>query len=235
MDMNMQSSIPSWLTPLAWTYIALALLSTAVIAADIYLARRRHPSVAADLVWVTSGLYLGPFAVAAYLRRGRVEAAATKVDSASDAHSATNDTQRTALALLPGGGASAVAHLVAVPFVVAVGWTIAGLAMWPMIILIAGFVIVMLSVYERVASGHSIGRTRRISIGAALLTAVVTVVAFDVGMVGWMLLLHFNNAMPGVTEGTFWFLMQIGVIVGLATGYPAVKWLLSREQVAVPA
>lgn len=235
MDMNMQSSIPGWLTPVAWTYIALALLSTAVIAADIYAARRRHPSVATELVWVSSGLYLGPFAVAAYLRRGRVDASATDVDSAVEAGGVANSSQDTAIAVLPGGGASAVAHLVAVPFVVAVGWTIAGLAMWPMIILIAVLVIVMLAVYERVASGHSTGRTRRISIGAALLAAVVTVVAFDIGMVGWMLLLHFNNAMPGVTEGTFWFLMQIGVIVGLATGYPAVKWLLSREQSAVPA
>lgn len=40
-------------------------------------------------------------------------------------------------------------------------------------------------------------------------------------MVGWMLLLHFNDLMPPVTEGTFWFLMQIEVIVGLLTGYPA--------------
>jgi hypothetical protein len=235
MDMNMQSSIPGWLTPVAWTYIALALISTAVIAADIYLARRRQSSVATELVWVSSGLYLGPLAVAAYLRRGRVDASATHVDSAVEARGVALGSRDTAVAVLPGGGASAVAHLVAVPFVVAVGWTIAGLAMWPMIILIAVLVIAMLAAYERVASGHSAGRTRRISIGAALLAAVVTVVAFDVGMVGWMLFLHFNNAMPGVTEGTFWFLMQIGVIVGLATGYPAVKWLLSREQSAVSA
>jgi hypothetical protein len=229
MDM-MQPSIPGWLTPVAWTYIALALLSTAVIAADIYLVRRRQTSVATELVWVTSGLYLGPFAIAAYLRRGRADETSTS----ADAHGAALGSRDTAVAVLPGGGASAVAHLVAVPFVVAAGWTIAGLAMWPMIILIAILVIVILAVYERVASGHSAGRTRRISIGAALLTAVVTVVAFDVGMVGWMLFLHFNNAMPGVTEGTFWFLMQIGVIVGLATGFPAVKWLLSREQSVVP-
>ncbi len=50
-----------------------------------------------------------------------------------------------------------------------------------------------------------------------------------------MLLLHFNNAMPAVTDGTFWFLMQVGVLVGLLTGYPAVKWLLSRNQSVVPA
>ena len=106
--------------------------------------------------------------------------------------------------------------------------------MWPMILVIAVLVTVMLTVYERIASQGTRG-ARRLSIGAAVFAAVVTVAAFDVGMVGWMLLLHLNDAMPAVTESSFWFLMQVGVVIGLATGYPAVKWLLSRNQTAVPA
>ena len=228
--MDMESAVPAWLTPVAWTYIALSLLSAAVIAADIYLGRRRHNSVAVELVWIVSGLYLGPFAVAFYLSRGR-----TNADPAP-AGSSARTSDDAAVAVLPGGGASAVAHLIAVPIVVAVGWTIAGQAMWPMIIVIAVLAIAMLAVYERVASnGPRTGHARGLSVGAALVAAVITVAAFDIGMVGWMLLLHFNNAMPAVTEGTFWFLMQVGVIVGLLTGYPAVKWLLSRNQSVVPA
>jgi len=223
--MDMQSAIPDWLTPVAWTYIALALLSTAVIAADIYLARRRHDKVASELVWISSGLYLGPFAVAIYLSKGRARSS-----SASTAHDhPSRRPEDPRVAVLPGGGASAVAHLIAVPFVVAVGWTIAGLAMWPMIIVIAILVTVMLAVYERIVSSRPSGHARGLTIGAALMAALVTVVAFDVGMVGWMLLLHVNNAMPPVTDGTFWFLMQIGVLIGLVTGYPAVKWLLGRQ------
>ena len=228
MDVPMESAVPAWLTPVAWTYLTLSVLSAAFIAADIYLGRRRHNSVATELVWIASGLYLGPFAIAFYLSRGRTTTDSAPVDGSP------GKPADTAVALLPSGGASAVAHLIAVPFVVAVGWTIAGLAMWPMIILIAVLVVVMVAVYERVAS-HRTGPARGLSVGAAIAAAVITVVAFDIGMVGWMLLLHFNNAMPAVTEGTFWFLMQVGVIVGLLTGYPAVKWLLSRNQSVVPA
>ena len=123
--MDMRSAVPDWLTPVAWTYIALSLLSVAVIAADIYLARRRHDSVATELVWITSGLYLGPFAIPVYLNRGRAGNA-----SYTSAHGDARTADAPAVAVLPGGGASAVAHLVAVPFVVAIGWTIAGLAMW---------------------------------------------------------------------------------------------------------
>ncbi len=231
MNMTMGSAIPGWLTPVAWTYIALALLSTAAVAADIYLGRRRHHHVASELVWVTSGLYLGPFAVVAYLNRGRTTARTT----ASASGSTSAHRSDAAVAVLPGGGASAVAHLVAVPIVAAIGWTIAGLAMWPMILVIAVLATVMVAVYERVASNRTAGPSRRLTVGAALLAGFITVAAFDVGMVGWMLLLHFNDAMPAVTEGTFWFLMQIGVIVGLITGYPAVKWLLARNRTLAPA
>ncbi len=229
--MEMRSVVPDWLTPVAWTYIALSLLCAALIAADIYLARRRHAGVATELVWITSALYLGPFAIALYLSRGRAPHA-----SLAPAEGTVTSAEETTLALLPGGSASAVAHLIAVPFVVAVGWTIAGMAMWPMIIVIAVLVIAMLAVYERVAShGPRSENSRSLSIGAAIVAAVITVAAFDIGMVGWMLLLHVNNAMPPVTESTFWFLMQVGVIAGLLTGYPAVKWLLRRNQTVVAA
>ncbi len=231
MDMTMQSAVPDWLTPVAWTYITLSLLSAAVIAFDIYLLRRRHLSVATELVWITSALYLGPFAVAAYLRKGRANPTSTTVAAGGVAEPAG-----TAVAVLPGGGASAVAHLVAVPLVVAVGWTIAGLAMWPMILVIAVLAVVMLAVYERVASREPrTRRTRGVSMGSALAAAFITVAAFDIGMVGWMLLLHFNDLMPPVTDSTFWFLMQMGVIRGLVTGYPAVSWLLRRDQTVAPA
>ncbi len=228
----MQSAIPGWLTPVAWTYLALSLLSTAVIAGDIYLGRRRHVRIASELVWISTGLYLGPFAIPAYLRRGRTTTT-SRTTALADAPQGTADP---AVAVLPGGGASAVAHLVAVPFVAGVGWSIAGVAMWPMILVIALLVTVILAVFERTSGGITApGHAHRVSLGAAIGVALVTLVAFDVGMVGWMLLLHVNNAMPPVTAGTFWFLMQIGVIIGLVTGYPAVAWLLRRNREVVPA
>ncbi len=230
MDMPMRSAVPDWLTPVAWTYLTLSLVSAAYIAFDIYALRHRRLSVATELVWITSALYLGPFAVAAHLRHSRANPTSTTVTAGAE------QAESTAVAVLPGGGASAVAHLIAVPLVVAVGWTIAGLAMWPMILVIAVLAIVMLAIYERVTSrGPRTGRTRGISVGSAIAAAFITVAAFDIGMVGWMLLLHFNDLMPPVTDSTFWFLMQLGVILGLLTGYPAVSWLLRRNQSVAPA
>lgn len=64
---------------------------------------------------------------------------------------------------------------------------------------------------------------------------MVTVLAFDIGMGGWMLLLHFNELMPPATDAAFWFLMQLGIVLGLMTGYPVVRRLAARGQTAAPA
>lgn len=237
MEMDMGSAVPDWLGPVAWIYIATCLVGLVVIAADIYAARRRHSTRSSELVWVTSALYLGPFAIWWYLKRGRTEPT-PRLASQAPSSQVTPESSRPTIvrALLPGGSASAVAHLVAVPVVAWAGWTIAGLAMWPMILVIAALVLVTLALYELTAShSGSSGASRSQSVAAALGIAVVTVGAFDVGMVGWMLFLHYNEAMPGITEPTFWFLMQVGVVIGLATGYPAVRWLARSRAAVVPA
>ncbi len=218
--MDMTNRVPDWMTPLSWLYIALALISAAAIAADIY-PRRRHSTVAEELAWVASALYLGPFALPLYARHGRAPAATTRDEVATnEAH----HERPTAVAGLPGGGASAVAHLVGVPLVLASGLTIAGIDLWVMIIVIGLLAMAFLFVYERASTRGG----RVMPVGAAALAAMLTVLAFDVGMGGWMLLLHFNEFMPPATEGTFWFLMQLGIVLGLVTAYPVVSWLSRR-------
>ena len=65
--------------------------------------------------------------------------------------------------------------------------------------------------------------------GMATLVAVATIVAFDIGMVGWMVLLHIGELMPPATDIAFTFLMQVGVVIGLATAYPVITQLARRS------
>ncbi|MCW2813184.1 MAG: hypothetical protein JWN84_639 [Nocardioides sp.] len=236
MDMQMTNQVPDWLTPVAWTYIALSLITAAYIAFDIFVRRHRQTSLASELVWATSALYLGPFAVATYHRHGRTAPQPGTNPATSTRGEHTADGPATVapatVAGLPGGGASAVAHLIGVPLVLASGLTIAGIDLWVMIIVIGLLAMALLFAYERLASSQT---SRSLSVPAAVTAAVVTVLAFDIGMGGWMLLLHFNEFMPPASEGSFWFLMQVGILLGLVTGYPAVKWLAQRHQTVVPA
>lgn len=215
--MDMTNRVPAWLTPIAWLFIAAALLSAAAIAVDIYVRRHRRGTIADELVWISSGLYLGPLALPLHLRHRR------SPDTATPA----------AVAGLPGGGASAVAHLVGVPLVVASGLTIAGIDLWVMIIVIGLVAATLLFVYERTSARS--GAAGPVPMGTAVAAAVLTVLAFDIGMGGWMLLLHFNEYMPPAADASFWFLMQIGVVLGLLTGYPAVAWLGRRRELVAPS
>jgi len=223
----MTTSLPGWLTPVAWVFLALAVASAAAIAYDIYARGRRHDHTAKELVWIGSALYLGPFALALYARQGR----AHSTTAGKAAYRQVASRAPVAADGLPGGTASAVAHLIGVPLVIASGLTIAGIDLWVMILVIAALAVVFLFGYER-AAGHSGGGA--MSVGSAAGAAVLTVLAFDIGMAGWMLLLHFNELMPAATEGSFWFLMQIGIVLGLITGYPAVAWLIRRRRSAGP-
>jgi Domain of unknown function (DUF4396) len=227
MDMTtMGSSLPDWLTPVAWAFLALAVASAAAIAYDIYARDHRHIHLAAELVWVGSALYLGPIALALYARQGRTPAGT----GPTVAGRREDDSGRPAAAdALPGGTASAIAHVIGVPLVIASGLTIAGIDLWVMILVIAALAMALLFAYER-ASGMTGGV--RVSLGAATAAAVLTVLAFDIGMGGWMLVLHFNELMPPATGASFWFLMQIGIVLGLITGYPAVAWLTRRRRTA---
>ncbi|WP_176458353.1 MULTISPECIES: DUF4396 domain-containing protein [unclassified Rhodococcus (in: high G+C Gram-positive bacteria)] len=220
MDMTMGSTLPTWLTPLAWVVVTFALISSAVIADDIYRRGHRHRTVATEVVWIGSGLYLGPFALLAYRRHGR--SSVTPVSSTT-----VQASPHGVASGLPGGTASAAAHLIGVPLVIASGLTIAGIDLWVMIIVIAILATIMLFVYERSAITPVVGTQaiHRRSVVAALGVAALTVLAFDLGMGGWMLLLHYTETMPPATDAAFWMLMQIGIVLGVVTGYPVVRRL----------
>jgi hypothetical protein len=63
---------PTWLTAVAWTALAVAVASAAVIVVDVYGRgyRQRHMPVM-EAVWPITALYLGPLAVWGYRRYGR--------------------------------------------------------------------------------------------------------------------------------------------------------------------
>ena len=228
MDMNdMGSTIPAWLTTVSWIFLGLALVSAGILLYNIYGRGYRQRLRAMEVVWVTSALYLGPLAVLAYSRWGR-----PRSEKWQDEHGDAPEKSLPVAAAtggLTGGAASALAHVVGVPLVVLSGLTIAGLDLWAMILVIAVMATALLFAFEYF---FSTARERELpparGLGVALLIALVTVLAFDVGMGGWMLFLHFSAFMPAPTDIAFLFLMQIGLILGFLTGYPAVAWLVGR-------
>ena len=228
MNMADMGATPPWLTALSWVFVVLAVVCAAAVLYDVYGRGHRQRSRPMELVWPLAALSTGPVALALYHRLGRPRSEKWQRERGTSDDGGL--TARAATGGLPGGVASAVAHVVGVPLVVASGLTIAGLDLWAMIAVIAVLATALLFAWEYfVSTVPKRGLTSGQGLAVALLVAFVTVLAFDVGMGGWMLLLHFGvEFMPAPSDIAFVFLMQIGVILGFLTGYPAVAWLLSR-------
>ena len=223
MDMQTQA-LPGWVDPVARVFLVLAVLTALVVAYDVYARGYRQPVRSMEAVWALSALWLGPFALPLYARAGRPRTPKWQAE-----HVGAGSLGLGAAAAsggLPGGAASLLGHVVAVPAVLAAGWTLFGVDMFAMIAVIAVLAVVMLFAFEYSTAGRrEVGGT---TVGAALLVATVTVFAFDLGMGGWMLVLHYNALMPPLASVDFLFLMQVGIVLGFLTGFPAVALLVKR-------
>lgn len=68
------------------------------------------------------------------------------------------------------------------------------------------------------------------AIAAALKADALSLLAWQLGMYGWMsivLWIIFRHPLPK-SDPTFWFMMQIAMVVGFCTSYPVNYWLLKK-------
>ncbi len=71
----------------------------------------------------------------------------------------------------------------------------------------------------------------REDIVAALKADTLSLTAFEIGLFGWMAIMQLVLfTAPHLTpdHAAYWFLMQIGMILGFATAYPVNVWLIRR-------
>ena len=217
----MESLVPDYLYPVSWLFVAVGIISAAIILHDVYSRGFRQDKKAMEVVWAITALYFGPVALLAYYKWGRANSSKARELTKSPFHGGW---ARTFTDGTPGGAAATVAHFIGVPLVVTSGLMIAGTNLWVLIIAIALLAVALLFLFEKFVAGISTGR--------ALLTAGVIVLAFDIGMGGWMIFLHFSSFMPPPSDVRFFFLMQIGNILGFITAYPVVRRLAQRRVTA---
>ena len=75
---------------------------------------------------------------------------------------------------------------------------------------------------------------RHLPPGQAVLAAIkadaLSLIAFEIGLFAFMALMHFVLFTPPLKpdQPTYWFMMQIGMVIGFATSYP-MNWFLIRK------
>ena len=227
MKMEMGSSVPAWWTPVAWIYLLVCLVSAGVLVYQVYGGGRKPQDRVMAPIWPISALFLGPVALLLYARWGREEERSGSVVGRVPLSTGA----LVVMALLPGAAASTLAHLVGVPVVFGAGWTIAGLALWAVALFILVLATALLFVFEYLALSQARqDRPTGRQTASLFLGSLFTVLAFDLGMVGWMLLLFTTDTMKPTTNVVFTLQMQVGMVLGMLTATPIAAWLVAKSR-----
>ncbi|MCM0619472.1 DUF4396 domain-containing protein [Nocardioides bruguierae] len=221
---------PTWLEAVAWVLLAGGVVSAAAIGADVARGYRQHMAIM-ELVWPITGLYAGPLAVLAYARWGRPKSMRWQHEHGVDGPPEKPFWASVLTGVSHCGAGCTLGDGVAIVAVFALGLSVAGqeiFAEW-----IASFVLALAAgiwfQYRAIAPMQGLGV--KDGLVAAAKADVLSLTAFEVGMIAWMALVHFV-LVPGwdlrPDSPVYWASMQVAMLIGFATAWPANVLLIRR-------
>ncbi|RDH76380.1 DUF4396 domain-containing protein [Mycolicibacterium moriokaense] len=221
----------TWLVVLSWVALAVAFVSAAVILIDIYGRGYRQRMTIMEAVWPVTALYFGPLAVWMYFRFGRPNSAKWLEDRDLQQPPDKPGWATTAIGVSHCGAGCTLGDIIAETAVFLLAIELLGRALWPEMIgdYIAALALGILFQYFAIAPMRGLGPRKGLM--AAAKADVLSLTAFEVGLFGWMALMafvFFPSEPLRPNSAVYWFLMQVGMIIGFATAWPANVWLIRR-------
>jgi hypothetical protein len=210
---------PAWLTVVAWVYLAICFGCAGVIAYDIVVNGRRQPMGVMNFVFPITALYFGPLALALYWRWGRGQRARPWWVTIS-------------IEVSHCGSGCTLGDVISEFAIFWLGLTIAGLSIGAEYVGDYVLALVFGIVFQYFAIAPMRGLGLRDGLIAAAKADFISLTAFEVGLFGWMAIMTFvlfpspNMLMP--SSAAFWLLMQVGMMIGFVTAWPANVWLIRR-------
>jgi hypothetical protein len=212
----------SWLQLVSGISIALSLLTAALIAVDLIAHPQRMRIM--NIVWPVTGLYMPLIGLGFYHALGRpmaVDAPAIEVNRPY--------WKRIFLSATHCGSGCVLGDVIGAPIVLALGLTLLGTTLF------ADYAVefALAYIFGIAFQYFPIHWMQQVSPRRALVDAVkadtLSLVAYELGMFGWMAVVYYALLPwhPRPDGAVFWFMMQIGMICGFLTTYPA-NWLLVR-------
>lgn len=212
----------SWLDVLSWTSVALGFLTAGIISVDLIAHPQKMRIM--NVVWPVTGMYFPLVGLWFYRTMGRPRAA--------DVPAMTGEWpywKGVFVSATHCGSGCAIGNILGPPIVFGFGLTLLGSVLFAEYAAEFMFAYVFGIAFQY----FPIRAMRHVSAGEALIDAVkadtFALVAFEVGMFAWMAIAFYVLVPwhPRPNNAVFWFMMQIGLIFGFLTTYPA-NWLLIR-------
>jgi hypothetical protein len=236
---------PHWLTLVSWIALAAGFGSALVILVDELLPGHRQHMAVMNLVHPITALYWGPVWLWAYFRRGRLSSHRDLHEQAMRFDGDPEQLRREGAStehLRPWHVGNAVSHCGAGCtlgdiggewFLFAIGAPMLGVLGTYGWEIVADFVLawtlgVAFQYFTIVPMRDDVGKLQ--GIWQAIKVDTLSIVAFQVGLFGWMALAHFVLFQPPlkVDTSTHWFMMQVGMILGYFTAWPVNRLLVQR-------
>jgi hypothetical protein len=213
------SVAPAWLHVLAVTFLVLAGICAGIVLVDV---RRYRPRMAVMAwVWPITALYLGPIGLAFYWFVGR-----RRSHRYAEEHGAKQFPYwvRVGVSATHCGGGCTLGDILAETLIYVAGISLFGVALFTSYAFDYVFAVVIGIAFQFAAIRGMSKLPFRTTLGRAAKADVMSLTALEIGLFTWMALMFwvfFPSPHLEPNEATYWFLMQIGMAIGLATSYPA--------------
>jgi len=229
---------PEWLHILAWLYLILCSATALWIVSD-FLRGHKQKMWIMHLVWPVTAMYFGPVAAWMYLRTRPVSlASARKPDEHTKNRMKEMDPTREqiSVAVFHCGAGCTLGDIIGEGGLFLIGGaalTFIGGSEFATKLIVDFALAYLLGIFFQY---FTIVPMRGLSPGKGILASMradtISILAFEVGMFAWMAITRFalfpepRRIHPNMA--VFWFMMQIAMIVGWATAYPANLWLIRK-------
>jgi hypothetical protein len=222
------------LTAIAWLSLTSGVAAALVIVIDLVGGHRQHMAIM-NVVWPLTALWAGPLALVAYFRYGRAAeerafAEAERRGSKPPSHELPFPIKVGKAATHCGSGCT-LGDVIAELIVVAAPITLLGhriFGTW-VVDMVAAFVIGIVFQYFTIVPMRHLKPKE--GVVAAIKADALSLVAWQLGMFGWMAYARFGLFGHELSKSgpVFWFMMQIAMLFGFVTAYPANWWLIRHR------
>lgn len=220
---------PTWLTIIAWVSLAVAFITAGVILYDIYGRGNRQNMGVMEAVWPVTALYFGPLAWWGYHRWGRLNSRHYQQRTGREPD--YGEPVSVAVGVSHCGAGCTLGDIIGGWIVFAAAFELLGFALPAEYIADYTLAFTLGIAFQYFAIAPMRGLGVRDGLIAALKADTLSLTAFEIGLFGWMALMQlvfFSGPHLAPDHAAYWFLMQIGMILGFATAYPVNVWLIRR-------
>ena len=224
--------VPPWLHSLSVFSLTISGIAALVICIDVLSGHRQRMWIM-DLVWPITALWAGPWALWAYFTIGRRNTKRVQQEVKEHGGEPLEKDLPFGVSVALGathcGAGCTLGDLIAESFVVLVPLGLFGshlLGTWALDLVLA-FLIGIVFQYFTIAPMRDLSFPRGVL--AAVKADTLSLCAWQLGMYGWMAVVVFLLFGELPKDGpVFWCMMQLAMVFGFITSYPANWWLLRK-------